>query len=144
MIVNFIDPMIIIILLSIGYSIFPSAINASIAIIIHRKHLGIAYGLITALFNAILTIYPIIIGKIIETDKNSNSIKNSKHIDIDIESEINGYKNAELVFISINILSIIFGILLFIDDKYYTGKYKLIGKKRKHSDCDHQKKTKST
>ena len=91
------NPIWIVIVLGIGFSIFPAAIFPGIAIIVRKKTYGTAYGLVTATFNTTLTVAPIIIA--ILTTPN--------------------YKHVEIFFMMMASLSIIIGLLLmFYDNKY--------------------------
>ena len=123
------QPIVVVILLSLGYSIFPSAITSCVAITIDRKHLGFAYGVMTALFNFTMTLYPMIIGNIL--DAAGTGAKNVTR----------GYKLCELVFMGVSLISIILGVTLYIDDVYYRPTRKLTLKpkrRRTSSDLDNR------
>ena len=117
------DPLIMILLLSLGFSMFPASVFPGIATVIHKRDLGTAYGLLTAAFNTALTIYPMIIANLIENDD-------------DDKENGNRFEQAQLVFIALSLTSVVCGMVLYVDDVYYNNKKLTNSKYSSHGNDD--------
>ena len=101
-----IDPIYPLILLGIAYSIYASAIWPSVALVVRESKLGTAYGLITAVQNGGLALFPIIVGALTGPDSKPNT----------------QYFWVEIFFTGLGSFGVIVGLILYCLDYKRGGK----------------------
>lgn len=95
-----ITPYVPLVLLGVSYSIYASAMWPSVAYVVEQRLLGTAYGIVTAVQNAGLAVFPLIIGA--------------------IKDKTGTYKYPEIFFLSITLMGFVVALWLNYED-YFSG-----------------------
>ncbi len=107
-----VNPYVPIVLLGIAFSLVPAAMWPSVAKLVKESQLGTAYGLMTAIQNVGLALFPILAGSILDL---SNPNVTSKMVEAGTATY--DYTNTMLMFAMLGFVGLLFSFLLKREDK---------------------------
>ena len=109
----------------LAYSVFAAALWPSVPYVVEEKSIGSAYGLLTAVQNGGLAVFPIVIGTILDPC-NYDPPTTVDHIlseqaHTDCSNSLDNYKYTEYFFMGLAAFGFLIGVWLNIDDKFKRG-----------------------
>lgn len=109
----------------LAYSIFAAALWPSIPYVVDEQYVGTAYGLLTALQNGGLALFPLIVGKILSGCENAFAHTEGEFLSVDDYNRCLGatwdYKWSEVFFVGLAGLGMLVGLVLNWDDHTNRG-----------------------
>jgi len=116
-----IKPLLPMVLQGVSYSVFAAALWPSVPYCVDERYVGTAYGLLTAVQNGGLALFPVIIGQLLNLcnfdppTTVEHILDNATHAQC--SSGWDNYKHSEFFFAGLAGLGLLIGIWLNIDDK---------------------------
>ncbi len=121
----------------LAYSIFAAALWPSVPFVVNERYVGTAYGLLTAVQNGGMALFPVIVGQIL-SECNNNPATNATQVLSpekfdDCQKTLDHYKWTETFFVSLAALGFFIGLYLNIHD--WRNGWVLNGKRRKGTEA---------
>ena len=116
-----IKPLLPMVLQGVSYSVFAAALWPSVPYCVDERYVGTAYGLLTAVQNGGLALFPVIIGQLLNACNYDppttvdHILDNKTHAEC--ASGWDNYKHSEFFFSGLAALGLLIGVWLNVDDK---------------------------
>lgn len=104
----------------LAYSVFAAALWPSIPFVVADKYVGTAYGLLTAIQNGGMSLFPVLVGQILakcnsDPPTNPSQILSDSTYD-DCQGSIDNYKYTESFFVGLAVVGFLIGLVLNYHD----------------------------
>ncbi|ESL08273.1 hypothetical protein TRSC58_04027 [Trypanosoma rangeli SC58] len=129
LLMTMIPGIVMVIAMGVSYSVLVSGLWPSIPWVVGENVLGLSYGIMTAVQNIGLAIFPIIVGDILDryvpnTDENGATSSSSSQWSTDDSPHLptlQGYQLTEAVFIASAVVSLLASVMLLVSDMRHGG-----------------------